>query len=41
MTKGLFVGSTVSTTVNVKLGPLVKNAIHTLKITGTAAFVIK
>ena len=41
VTKGLFVGSSVSTTVSVKLGPLVKNAITTLKITGTAAFVIK
>ena len=38
---GLFVGSSVSTVVNVKLGPLVKNAIHSLAITGTSAFVIK
>jgi len=40
VTKGLFVGGTVSTTVNVKLGPLVHNAIKNLIITGTAAFVI-
>jgi len=40
VTKGLFVGGTVSTTVTVKLGPLVHNAIHTLFITGTTAFVI-
>jgi len=41
VTKGLFLGSSVSATVNVKLGPLVKNAIHSLTITGTTAFVIK
>jgi len=40
VTKGLFVGGTVSTTVTVKLGPLVKNAIKNLIITGTTAFVI-
>ena len=41
VTKGLFVGLHVSATVNVTLGPLVKNAIHTLKIAGSTAFVIK
>ena len=41
VSKGLFAGSSVSTVVSVKLGPLVKNAIHTLTITGTTAFVIK
>jgi hypothetical protein len=41
VSKGLFVGSSVSTTVHVKLGPLVKNAVKNLVITGTAAFVIK
>ena len=41
VTKGLFVGSNVSTNVNVKLGPLVKNAIKNLIITGTTSFVIK
>ena len=40
VSKGLFAGGTVSTTVTVKLGPLVKNAIKNLKITGTTAFVI-
>jgi len=38
---GLFVGSTVSTSVHVKLGPLVKNAVKNLVITGIAAFTIK
>jgi len=41
VTKGLFVGSTVTTTVHVKLGPLVKNAVKNLVITGVTAFVIK
>ena len=40
VTKGLFAGGKVSATVTVKLGPLVKNAIKNLKITGTSAFVI-
>ncbi|MGO9876519.1 MAG: hypothetical protein ACLPVY_22310 [Acidimicrobiia bacterium] len=40
VTKGLFVGGTVTATVNVKLGPLVHNAIKNLIITGTTAFVI-
>jgi hypothetical protein len=40
VTKGLFVGGNVSATVNVKLGPLVHNAIKNLIITGTTAFVI-
>jgi hypothetical protein len=40
VTKGLFLGGTVTTTVAVKLGPLVHNAIKNLIITGTAAFVI-
>jgi hypothetical protein len=40
VTKGLFVGGTVTATVAVKLGPLVHNAIKNLIITGTTAFVI-
>ncbi len=40
VTKGLFLGGTVSATVVVKLGPLVHNAIKNLIITGTTAFVI-
>ena len=41
VSKGLFVGSKVSATVHVKLGPLVNNAIKNLIITGTTSFVIK
>jgi hypothetical protein len=40
VSKGLFLGGTVSATVNVKLGPLVHNAIKNLIITGTSSFVI-
>jgi len=40
VTKGLFVGGTVSVNVAVKLGPLVHNAVKNLIITGTTAFVI-
>jgi hypothetical protein len=41
VTKGLFVGSSVSVVVNVKRGPLVHNAVHTLIITANTKFVIK
>jgi hypothetical protein len=40
VTKGVFVGGVVTTTVNVKLGPLVKNAIKNLTITGTTGLKI-
>jgi hypothetical protein len=41
VTKGLFVGKTVTVTLTVKLGPLVNGAITNLTIKGKTAFVIK
>ena len=41
VTKGTFLGKTVSVTLTVKLGPLVGGAIKNLLVTGKTAFVIK